>query len=198
MGKDPRGAPSGTGCRGPDLVVVATVAGYGQTVPSANWGLEQPPHEMAPSNGRQLSDVAEELPEIQQLLAQGWHLLPEAPMWVFLPAVWPVHARTWVPDRSTHYVEEWENGQRTGRRAWTEVIRDGIERDANADLRRAGLPPRPANRLWLVRLPDGFTTLDDLLYELIAAAEQRGVEPRATPEFASAVQDRLRQLIKAE
>lgn len=171
--------------------------GYGQPVSSADWGLDQPPHEMAPSRGRQFPNVAEDLPEVQQLLAQGWHLLPDVLMWVFLPAVWPAHARTWVPDRSTRYFEEWVNGRSTGRRPWTEEIRDAVERDVNEGLSRAGLPPRPANRLWLVRLPDGFTTLDDLLYELILSAEQRGVEPRATPEFASAVQDRLRQLFNA-
>lgn len=165
-------------------------------MPSADWGLDQPPHEMAPSDGRQSPAIAEDLPEVRQLLGQGWHLLPEAPMWVFLPAVWPMHSRAWVPDRSTRYFEEWVNGRSTGRRPWTEEIRDAVERDLNEGLRRAGLPPRPANRLWLVRLPDGFTTLDELLHELIFAAEQRGVDTTLTPEFSSAVQDHLRQLFK--
>lgn len=165
-------------------------------MPSADWGLDQPPHEMAPSDGRQSPAIAEDLPEVRQLLGQGWHLLPEAPMWVFLPAVWPMHSRAWVPDRSTRYFEEWVNGRSTGRRPWTEEIRDAVERDLNEGLRRAGLPPRPANRLWLVRLPDGFTTLEELLHELIFAAEQRGVDTTLTPEFSSAVQDHLRQLFK--
>ncbi|MGW1520791.1 DUF5956 family protein [Streptomyces sp. NPDC002287] len=120
------------------------------------------------------------LPEVRELGELGWFLAPEAPMWVFLPFVWPSDARTWVPDRSTRWQIDTTMDE-SGRvvdvecHPATETDREIQEGDALADLARAGIPPRPSGRAWLLRPVGHFKDLDAVLDHLCARAEAAGV-----------------------
>ena len=74
---------------------------------------DDPPH---PIEQPELTGPArrpEELLEIQRLLSEGWELAPDAPVWVFLPAIWPRNERTWVPDRVSRTATVYDiNGER--------------------------------------------------------------------------------------
>jgi hypothetical protein len=61
-------------------------------------------------------------------------------------------------------------------------------------LAQCGLPPRPAGRLWLLRPPAGFATLDDALRELLRSAEVFGAPIMACPQFVAAADDALKLL----
>lgn len=110
----------------------------------------------------------------------GWFLAPEAPMWVFLPFIWPAEARTWVPDRSTRWQVDTTldgSGQVVDVECHpvTEAEQETLKKDASADLARCGLPPRPAGRLWFLRPVGRFDDLDAVLDHLFDRAEARGV-----------------------
>ena len=45
------------------------------------------------------TDDVSELPEVRAARVLGWESAHEAPLWCFRPAVWPVRARAWLPDR---------------------------------------------------------------------------------------------------
>lgn len=163
-----------------------------------DWGQDQPPAPIASVNAAPLDAPAEDLPEIQALAAEGWHLLPhDAPMWQFLPAVWPRAHRTWVPDRSTRYYSDYVDGHFVAHAPWTPAMLESVESDINTRLIAAGLSPRPPRRLWLARLPEGFRSLDDLLQNLAETAERRGVEPFAQQAFIRVVGEHLAALFAA-
>jgi hypothetical protein len=42
---------------------------------------------------------ADELPEVQELMREGWRPLDSAPLHCLFPAAWPPEHRTWIPDR---------------------------------------------------------------------------------------------------
>lgn len=126
---------------------------------------------------------AAELPEVVAAENEGCWLAPESPMWVFLPTVWPEWERRWLPDRSTHYLTEWCTGQEPRTLAWSPDVAAEIEHDLNEILVQCGLPPRPPGRLWLLRLPPGFPTLEAVLTELIARADAEGAPLMACPTF---------------
>ncbi|MFD3872805.1 DUF5956 family protein [Streptomyces sp. NPDC058623] len=139
------------------------------------------------------------LPEVRELGEWGWSLAPDAPMWVFLPYVWPPRARTWVPDRSTRW--QIETVLDSANRVIDIVChpvpeseRETQERDATADLARVGIPPRPAGRLWLLRPVGGFEGVEDVLDHLCSGAETRGVAVALSEEFAQLCADELESL----
>lgn len=96
--------------------------------------------------------AAQELPEVQQLMGQGWQPLDGAPLFCLLPAAWPPDHRTWVPDRLP----------RIGMGATTDSywgafvpLPDDSDLDEHIvdNARRAGLPDPPSGRIWLLRSP---------------------------------------------
>lgn len=102
---------------------------------------------------------------MRELAELGWELAPEAPMWVFLPYVWPPDTRTWVPDRSTRR-EVATTLDSSGHMTAVECRplpaeeSETQERGAATDLTAVGIPPRPRGRLWLLRPVGDFDELD--------------------------------------
>ena len=143
---------------------------------TGDWGLVEPQSSRAPG--------------------EGWVEAPDAPVWAFLPAVWPAEHRCWVPE-PTRIVSTWiqdrdQEPRRLPDRPWTAEEHEEHEADTNADLERIGVPPRPANRLWYLRLPKWATDLDDLLGQLGSAAEASGAGP-GEDDFAQAVTRHIRE-----
>lgn len=163
---------------------------------SIDWGRDEPPHESARPAGvtERLPVEPGALPEVQRLTADGWYLAPEAPMWCFLPAVWPRRARTWVPDRATRYLEEWRGDETPVTHPWPPELYEEMEADAAGLLASAGVEARPANRLWLLRVPPRFPHLDDVLDDLMVEADKRGAEPGCNAAFVDLVAVRIRRL----
>ncbi|MFJ7272644.1 DUF5956 family protein [Streptomyces sp. NPDC099050] len=139
------------------------------------------------------------LPEVRELGQWGWSLAPDAPMWVFLPYVWPPDARTWVPDRSTRWQIDTTLDAAcrlldVACHPVSQAERETQERDANADLARVGIPPRPAGRVWLLRPLGGFKDVEGVLDHLCAGAEAQGVPVGLSAEFAEVCAGELRGL----
>jgi len=156
-----------------------------------DWGPDEEPARFGGSPATPSSQVADALPEVLAARSAGWFLAPDAPMWVFLPAVWPASSRVWIPDRSTRSAVVWCDDEPPRREPWSWQVADEVEADMNALLAQCGLPPRPAGRLWLLRPPAGFATLDDALRELLRRAEVSGAPIMACPQFVAAADDAL-------
>jgi hypothetical protein len=154
-----------------------------------NWGVDEPPGiEVTP--GSRLPLPPEELPEVVELRRQGWALAPDPPMWVFLPAVWPQSHRTWVADRATRWVTNYRDGQLVERVPWSGAVYESVESDYNELLREAGIAPRPAGRLWLLKAPPMFVSLDQAVEALVGQGLAKGseIEPNCNPAFVDYVQ----------
>ncbi|WP_258724902.1 DUF5956 family protein [Cellulomonas sp. NS3] len=127
----------------------------------------------------------ERLPSVAAARAQGWHLAPDAPLWCFLPAVWPARQRAWVPDRSVRVVRtvcDGVPGPEIPWSAWDHAEVEGVVASLLAD---AGVPARPPGRLWLLRPPPGTRDLDDAVDRLAAGAESAGVPVRCCAELVA-------------
>lgn len=162
-----------------------------------NWAVDDPPHPASrPYEGRSDAEQAG-LPEVLALTREGWWLAPDPPMWVFLPAVWPVRERTWVPDRSTNYMTRWSDNGYSDRVSWSDHDYAEVETDVNVLLGQVGLPDRPAGRLWLLRIPAQFNALDDVLDGLVSSAEGHGIIPSCNRDFVAHVAHRLQLLFDA-
>ncbi|MBT2478651.1 DUF5956 family protein [Streptomyces sp. ISL-94] len=128
------------------------------------------------------------LPEIRELEVLGWEPAPEELRWAFLPYVWPPAARTWIPDRSTHWAVETSldgHGHITDVQCAPLPEGDLRELDGETDtvLAALGLPPSPRGRLWLLRPVGSLPTVAAVLDHLDATAAERGVQPGLSPEF---------------
>lgn len=118
---------------------------------------------------------AEHLPAVVAARRDGWHLAPAAPVWSFLPAVWPPPARAWVPDRSVPVTRLHGNGEVDALVPWSAWDHAEMERDTNDMLVEAGVPARPFGRLWLLRPPPAYEELDRAVEALAAQAEADGI-----------------------
>ena len=119
--------------------------------------------------------------------ALGFEPAPEAPVWCFLPWLWPDDARAWVRDaraRHSTIVCDGQPPRRVASSAWDYAAG---EADVNRLLAECGLPPRPFGRLWLLRPPPGFATLDDALHHLTVRALADGEDLMASAGFVRAV-----------
>ncbi|SCL44667.1 hypothetical protein GA0070604_0527 [Micromonospora eburnea] len=166
------------------------------------WGIDQPPDPAVARAADTDADglTPEQLPEVRELTARGWQLAPDAPMLVFLPAVWPPQLRTWVPDRASRY-ETWTEldpktyevlRERTVRSSWES--RNEVENDNDALLADAGITGRPRGRLWLLKPPPGFTSVDDFLAELGRRADTAGIDGACSPEYVRLTRNVLREM----
>ncbi|MEU9034005.1 DUF5956 family protein [Streptomyces sp. NPDC048352] len=136
------------------------------------------------------------LPEVRELGEWGWSLAPDAPMWVFLPYVWPPGARTWVPDRSTRWqidttLDAADHVLEVICRPVSQAEWQRQERDAAGDLARVGIPPRPVGRLWLLHPVGGFECVDHVLEHLCTEAEARAVPVGLSAGFVELCADEL-------
>ncbi|HVQ17662.1 MAG TPA: DUF5956 family protein, partial [Actinomycetes bacterium] len=137
------------------------------------------------------SDDPWELPAVRVAREHGYEVAPEAPMWTFLPAVWPKDARTWIPDTRVRYMRVSCNGEPTRVLPWSTADYFEIEAEANGTLADCGIPTRPAGRLWLLRPPPGQPSVEHVLSLLVASAEGRGLQVLATREFVEHVRQEL-------
>lgn len=187
--------------RGPGL------RGHGETDPGPwrvlcvgmSWDVSGLPHRLAERRSGVSELEPDQLPEVRELGQWGWSLAPDAPMWVFLPYVWPPGARTWVPDRSTRWqidttLDATCQLLNVACHPVSQAERETQERDADADLARVGIPPRPAGRVWLLRPVGEFKDVEGVLDHLCASAEARGVPVGLSAEFAELCAEELRGL----
>jgi hypothetical protein len=143
------------------------------------------------------SDDLTALPLVQAARAMGYEPAPEAPLWCFLPAIWRNDARAWVRDTRIRHQTVSCGGKPASRVPWSTADYAEVEADTNDLLGECGLPPRPAGRVWLLRLPPGYFTLDDVMTRLMVAAEAAGADVMASARFVVHVDAELRRLFDA-
>lgn len=138
------------------------------------------------------SDRPEDLPEVAAALALGLHPADEAPLWCFVPAIWPKGERAWVRDcRVRHLTRGYSDG-RWERLPWTAAEYAETEDDTNRALADLGLPPRPAGRIWLLRPPATYPTAQAVLDDVWAGWVDG--PDTATPAFVEYADSRLRAI----
>jgi hypothetical protein len=131
------------------------------------------------------TDSASELPEVQTASALGWEPAPEAGLWCFLPAIWPTGARAWLPDRRVRGATGSASNSGPARRSpWSAATYAGIEADRNELLAECGFPPRPFGRVWLLRPPPSWVSVDALLDDVLDRWRASGGEVLADRRFA--------------
>ncbi|MFJ9079175.1 DUF5956 family protein [Streptomyces sp. NPDC102278] len=160
-----------------------------------SWDETGSPHPLAARRTGRSEQEPDRLPEVRELEVLGWEPAPESATWVFLPYVWPARARTWIPDRGTHWAVESEldgHGHITRVRCAPLPAEDLdlLDTESVAGLAALGLPPRPRHRLWLLRPVGPFDTVDAVLDHLLRLAEDRSVDTR-TREFVTLVRTEL-------
>ena len=160
----------------------------------ADWGLHDEPRshvfEWTPVD----SDRPEDLPVVMAARAHGYTPVPEAPLWCFVPAIWPAQARAWVRDsRVRHLTRRCDGGPRE-RLPWTAADYADHENDTNALLAELGLPPRPAGRIWLLHAPAPYRTAQDVLDDIWAGWQTSGGPAMATARLVQHAQSRLREI----
>ncbi|MGP3687004.1 DUF5956 family protein [Streptomyces sp. IBSNAI002] len=161
-----------------------------------SWDEDGTPHPLALRRTGRSELEPDRLPEVRELEVLGWEPAPEELRWAFLPYVWPPAARTWIPDRSTHWAVETSldgHGHITGIECapLPDTDLNGLDGETDTALAALGLPPRPRGRLWLLRPVGPFPTLAALLARLDATAAARGTEPGLSPEFLTLVRTEL-------
>ncbi|SCF20257.1 DUF5956 family protein [Micromonospora mirobrigensis] len=169
-----------------------------------DWGLDQLPDPAAARAGEVDADglTPEQLPEVRELTARGWQLASDAPMLVFLPAVWPRELRTWVPDRATRYEWWYEQDPKTRQVIREQTVRSSwesrneVENDNDALLAEAGVTGRPRARLWLLKPPPGFASVDDFLAELGRRADAAGIDGACSAPYVRFTAELLAELTK--
>lgn len=164
-----------------------------------SWDENGTPHPLALRRTGRSEQEPDRLPEVRELEVLGWEPAPEGAEWVFLPYVWPPAARTWIPDRSTHWAVDTVldgHGHITDVRAapLPEPDLHDLDREAEEALAALGLPPRPPGRLWLLRPVGGLPSVDAVLDRLRTTARSRGVPPSPTPAFLHLTQEELSSL----
>ncbi|WP_406183863.1 DUF5956 family protein [Streptomyces sp. NBC_01006] len=165
----------------------------------ASWDEDGTPHPLALRRTGRSEQEPDRLPEVRELEVLGWEPAPEETLWVFLPYVWPPAARTWIPDRSTHWAVETRldgHGHITDVEAAPLADPDlhDLDREAEEGLAALGLPRRPPGRLWLLRPPGSLPTLGAVLDHLRAVAQERGVEAAPSADFLALVRAELASL----
>lgn len=131
------------------------------------------------------ADSVSELPEVQAAVSLGWVPAHEAPLWCFLPAVWPAAARAWLPDRRVrHSTVSSSDGGPMRRIPWSTATYAEIEADYNQLLDVCGFTPRPFGRLWLLRPPPKWVSVDALLEQVVEEWQMAGGDVLADRKFA--------------
>jgi Family of unknown function (DUF5956) len=112
----------------------------------------------------------------------GFVVAPDAPLWLFLPAVWPVESRAWIRDNRVRRLRTMTEGVWADI-PWSTADYFEVEADEQRIIGLYGLPPRPPGRVWLLRPPPAVGDLDQTLHLLSDAARAAGVEADVTLEF---------------
>lgn len=163
----------------------------------ADWGLHDEPSFFGPRASEWEpvdSDRPEDLLEVMAARAHGYSPAPEAPLWCFIPAIWPSKARAWVRDSRVQHLTRQCDGGPLERLPWTTADYADYENDANSLLAELGLPARPAGRIWLLRAPEPYGTAQALLDDIWDGWRTSGAPAMATPEFVHYAQSRLHEI----
>lgn len=142
-----------------------------------------------------LTDDARALSLAVAAREDGFEVAPDAPLWLFLPAVWPVESRAWIRDNRIRQMRTMIEGR------WVDLpwgAADYFEVEASDQdfIQSVGLPPRPCGRVWLLRPPPGVSDLDRTLQLLTDAAQSAGVTIDLTREFFDHTVGTLRVLFE--
>ncbi len=167
---------------------------------SADWGVDLPELHVPGTRPRWDpvdSDEPGDLPVVAAARALGWEPAHEAPLWCFLPAVWEHGSRAWVQDRRIRHARVVCDAGPPRTVPWSTWDYADLEADTNALLAGCGLPPRPFGRLWLLRPPPGFGSMDEVLDHLSDHAVASGEEIVVTPGFVRVVADEVHRLFSA-
>ncbi|MFE4610885.1 DUF5956 family protein [Streptomyces niveus] len=146
-----------------------------------DWGWDEPPNPQVRGRVHQSDLESDRLPETRELIELGWTLVSDVPTAAFRPFVWPSHARTWVPDRSTVWsLETCANSHFNITKARCLPLsaeeRNELEAQINRELMEVGVPKRPPGRLWFLRPVGGFRSVGALNDHVLAMAEERGLD----------------------
>ena len=136
--------------------------------------------------GRARTRPPSEVLESKYLTERGYHLVdPDSVRLALLTAIWPPEQRVWIYDRRSRVERWWRDDGSAQNRPLSEEHRREIEGDINSVLARAGLAPRPAGRLWFVRLPTGRRNLARYQMALAKRVERSGISDREPgPQWA--------------
>ena len=163
----------------------------------ANWGVHDEPSSFGP---RALdwesvySDSPEDVPGVKAARPHGYFPAHEAPMWCFIPAIWPSEARAWVRDSRVRHLTRQRDGGPLERLPWTTADYADNENDTNAFLAELGLPARPAGRIWLLRPREPYGTAQDVLDDIWLGWQASGGPAMATPQFVEYAHSRLHEI----
>lgn len=166
---------------------------------SVDWGVDNAPAHFPGVSERCTptdSDDPSALPGVRAARGYGYEPAPEAPMWTFLPAVWPPSARAWIPDTRIRHTSISCTGEPPRVVPWSTADYFEMEADANELLTECGLPPRPGGRLWLLKPPPALPSLESTLTLLVRSANEHGMEAMATPAFVKRVQRDLPEIFE--
>ncbi len=167
---------------------------------AADWGLDLPELRITgtmPGWHPVDSDDPADIPVVAAARPLGWEPAHEAPLYCFLPAVWDHGSRAWVRDLRVRHATGASPGEELRRVPWSTWDYADIEADANVLLASCGLPPRPFGRVWLLRPPPGFASMDEVLDHLSDHAVASGEELVVTPGFVRVVAEEVRRLFSA-
>jgi hypothetical protein len=156
-----------------------------------DWGVNEAPKHFRTLRGADdlvTSDDVDDVPAVVAARAEGWFPAHEAPLWCFIPAIWPVTARTWTPDvRIRHKTRGVIAGEQV-RLPWNAYDYFDVEADTNCLLADIGLPARPGGRIWLLRPPPGHDTLESVLHQLWSSWRDGGGEDCVTTALVAHAQ----------
>lgn len=125
----------------------------------------------------------------------GFEVAPDAPLWLFLPVVWPVESRAWIRDNRIRRMRTMTEG-RWGDVPWGAADYFEVEASEQELIQAVGLPPRPPGRVWLLRPPPGVGDLDHTLQLLSDSASTAGVTSDVSREFFDHTSRTLRALFE--
>lgn len=123
------------------------------------------------------SDDANDLPLARLAREHGFEVAPDAPMWLFLPVVWPIADRAWIRDNRLRHLQTYVDGQLVDV-PWSTADYFGAaddERDFLAAL--LPLPKRPPGRVWLLRAPRDHTSIDETVRQMSDSSWAAGAHP---------------------
>ena len=137
------------------------------------------------------SDDPVDMPAVRVAREHGYEPAPEAPLWTFLPAVWPEAARAWIPDDRVRHARVACIGEPERVVPWSTADYFEMEAEANWMLAECGLPARPPGRLWLLKPPPGQESLERFVGLLLASSKRAGLPVMATAQFVEHIRQDL-------
>ncbi len=103
-------------------------------------------------------------------------------------------ARVWVRDCRVRQLTRSHSTGPSERLPWTAAEYGEYEVDTNALHAELGLSARPAGRIWLLRVPEPYGTLNELLDEIWRSWLASGGLGTATPELVGFASSRLGEI----